>query len=376
VTVSATDNTVEGNYIGTNASSTAALGNSLWGVLINSGTNNTIGGTVAGGGNVVSGNSHEDVAIQSGLASGNVVQGNFIGTDKSGTVALGNPAAGVDILQGAYDNLVGGTTVGARNIISGNEAYGFLTGDGAGRGNVVQGNYIGTDLTGNKALSNQYGVLVQNPGETIGGTMAGAGNLISGNTWVSVGLKGNRATNDLIEGNAIGIGANSTTALGNNRGILIDSGASNNTIGGTMSGAGNGIAYNSGAGVAVTGTTSTGNAIRGNLIYSNIGLGIDLGDTGTILANDSQGHSGPNNYANYPVLTSVTAGPITVVSGTLQNASTPGTIYYLDFYANTTQNPSGHGDAQVYLGSTTVTTDSTGLATFSAAGLGATTNGQ
>ncbi len=161
-----TGNVVQGNYIGTDVTGTAALGN-YNGVAVYS-AGNTIGGTTAGAGNIISGNTGDGVLISGSTASGNVVEGNYIGTDYTGSVALGNDAGnvviasdrtdnngGVVIASGASGNTIGGDTAAARNIISGNIGDGIdITGSGA-NGNTVVGNYIGTDAAGNKlALSN------------------------------------------------------------------------------------------------------------------------------------------------------------------------------------------------------------------------------
>ena len=96
------------------------------------------------------------------------------------------------------------------------------------------------------------------------------------------------------------------TRSGNGNGIQIDGGSFNNTIGGTAAGAGNTIAFSTGIGVDVDATAGTGNEIRFNSIFSNTGLGIDLGGDGVTL-NNSAGHTGPNNYQNFPVITAVTS---------------------------------------------------------------------
>src|SRR5207253_6002286 len=108
---------IEGNYIGTNATGTAVLRNLGFGVFINGSPGNTIGGTAAGMRNVISGNAR-GIEIVNGSATGNVVQGNLIGTDVTGTLSEGN-GDGV-VIQDSPGNTVGGTTVAARNIISGN----------------------------------------------------------------------------------------------------------------------------------------------------------------------------------------------------------------------------------------------------------------
>ena len=168
----------------------------------------------------------------------------------------------------------------------------------------------------------------------------------------------------MVEGNYIGVSSDGTAALANGGDVLVDGAATNNTIGDTTAAAANVIAFNTGAGVAVTDASSTGNSIRGNSIHDNGGLGIDLGGDGVTL-NDSTGHVGPNNYQNFPVVTSTTfGGGVTQVIGHLD--STPNTTFTLDFYASTLRDPSGYGEGQTYLGSTTVTTDGSGHASFTA----------
>src|SRR5262249_41448146 len=156
----------------------------------------------------------------------------------------------------ASGNTIGGTSPAARNIISGSVFSGvaFL----GGSNNVVQGNYIGTDVMGATALGNQGGVWIDgSTGNTIGGTAPGAGNLISGHRGFGVEVTSNQfglgpSTGNNVLGNYIGTDASGTLALANTgAGVLVDSGSTNNTIGGTTAGAGNAIAFNSGAGVAV-----------------------------------------------------------------------------------------------------------------------------
>ena len=108
---------------------------------------------------------------------------------------------------------------------------------------------------------------------------------------------------------------------------------------------------------------STGNTIRLNSIHDNSGLGIDLGGSGVPTPNDPVNpDTGPNNRQNYPVLTSAVAGSSLMVSGTLH--SDPNQTFTLDFYASTAADPSGYGQGAVYVGSTTVTTDGGGNASF------------
>src|SRR5262249_36425885 len=187
---------------------------------------------------------------------------------------------------------------------------------------------------------------------------------------IYAGAGAGKTVGNMIQGNFIGTAAEGSSALGNaGAGVLLDNSAARNLIGGTEPGAGNVIAFNSVfvvvgdfTGVAVTGTGSTENAIRANTIYGNGGLGIDLGDDGVTL-NDSLGHVGPNNYANFPVLSAVFAGSTdTTIQGTLN--STPNTVFLLDFFANNDGDPSGYGEGQIYLGSASVGTDETGFISF------------
>ena len=175
-------NLVQGNYIGTDTNGSLAIPNAGDGVTVSGAGGNTIGGTDAGAGNLLSGNSQGGVGLNGAGADSNLVQGNFIGTDASGQVALGNTLSGVTIL-GGNSNLVGGTTTAARNIISANKLAGvYITTNSVG--NLVQGNFIGVDATGANALGNATnGISIDSASlNTVGGTTAGARNIISGNT--------------------------------------------------------------------------------------------------------------------------------------------------------------------------------------------------
>ena len=300
-------NLVEGNFIGTDSAGGNTIGNGDAGVLINAGAvNNTIGGTGAGAGNVISGNKAAGVSITGADTAGNAVQGNHIGTNPTGTGALSNQN-GVVIQAGAVNNTIGGavantigrTAAGARNVISGNRSAGVaITGAGT-RGNVVEGNFIGTNPTGTGALSNQNGVVIQAGAvnntiggavaNTIGGTAAGARNVISGNRSAAVTITGAGARGNVVEGNFIGTQAGGKGPLGNgSAGILINRGAKSNTVGGTVPGAGNAIAYNVQAGVRVGGLATAGASILGNSIFANGSAGRGPGIQLTGGANDSE----------------------------------------------------------------------------------------
>src|SRR5262249_28239741 len=141
---------------------------------------NTLGGLDAADRNLVSGNSGSGIELENG--SGNRVQGNLVGTNRSGAATLPNGANGVLIVSSA-GNTIGGAAAGAGNVLSGNGTNGVTLVLAASSGNVIQGNYIGTDVAGTHDLGNLFfGVFAfQAPGTVIGGAAAGAGNLISGN---------------------------------------------------------------------------------------------------------------------------------------------------------------------------------------------------
>ena len=205
-------NSVQGNLIGLNAAGTAALGNSLQGVAVFGGNATLIGGTTAGAGNVISGNGSDGVQDFSSPVS-LTIQGNLIGLNAAGTAAVGNGIHGVQIIFAGSAVLIGGDTASARNVISGNGDHGV----NIHGGNVtVAGNYIGTDATGTVAVGNKgSGVgLDQGSGNVIGDTTPGGGNVISGNGFSGIefydGSDGNTVVNNLI-----GTAANGVSPLGN-----------------------------------------------------------------------------------------------------------------------------------------------------------------
>src|SRR5262249_48218784 len=153
--------------------------------------------------------------------------GNYIGVDVTGTVAMGN-GTGVDIEAAASPGtVIGGLGASQRNIISGNFGDGVVNFGGSGV--LIEGNYVGTDVSGTHALGNGNGVEIQGTLNTVGGTVKRASNLISGNSSVGVLLPRN-STGNLIQGNLIGTDSTGTQPVGNLFGVMAVSGASNNTI--------------------------------------------------------------------------------------------------------------------------------------------------
>src|SRR5258706_3929301 len=291
-----TGNIIQGNFIGTDPSGTIARGNAN-GVQIQHSTNNLIGGTTTSARNVISGNGSRGIFVATG-SSTNVIQGNFIGTNANGTGALGN--SGGIFSGGSGPDTIGGTVDGARNVISGNlNNAGILISTGTSAGPTIQGNLIGTDVTGTRALGNAFGIWLNfGPGlgtGTIGGTVAGASTVISGNRLDGVFISGSSRNNQLL-GNLIGTDISGTKPLGNSgNGVQIDAFAASNRIGGVAAGEGNTIAFNRGNGGAVdTSSNAPGNSIRRNSIFSNGALGIDLSSDCVTPNHPADADTGPN----------------------------------------------------------------------------------
>ncbi len=429
----ATGNSASGNHIGTDISGTSALGNDLDGVLLtDSASGNTIGGVAASDRNLISGNPHDGILSDNGAntntiarnyigtdvtgaqaiangnngieisashdnrvldnlisgnsaygisiagatATGNIVQGNHIGSDLAGTAALANGNSGIILLAGASDNLIGGTAADEGNLVSGNGWGGIEFQDDGTSGNRVFGNRIGTDVSGRAPLGNSsFGVgFWQGPHDNvIGGAAAGEGNLISANTHSGVYLSNvdpstDQATrNNIVQGNKIGTdidGANPNGDMGNHlNGVEAVLGAMNNLIGGTQPSEGN-LIMNNGTGVAVT-DGATGNAILGNRISENSSLGIDLNDDGVTPNDSGDPDSGSNGLQNMPLLyTATVAGSDLRVTGALNSSAN--TNYRIEFFRSPAgkEDASGYGEGAIYLGSTHVTTDANGDASL------------
>ncbi|TBO34334.1 DUF4347 domain-containing protein [Aquabacterium lacunae] len=426
--VAGSDNhTIVGNYIGSfnadgsNAGATERNGSEG---IQSAGANVVIGGTATADRNVISGNTSPYNIYLSTGANGTVIQGNHIGTDASGTAVFAtNSAYGIMVETSSNNVTIGGTANGAGNVISGFTSRGiWATTTGT---TTIQGNKIGTDVTGSVDLGNgEYGIYVDDAGSVvIGGTATNAGNVVSGNNGGGIYL-GNSGT-ALVQGNIIGLNAAGTAALGNTgvglhinnsavttvggstsaarniisgnsshgihvasnqahliQGNYIGTGADGSTllgnggsgvyiaatgvtVGGKNAGEGNVIAGNTGAGINVIAGFHS-NLIYRNSIHSNGGLGIDLDNNG-VTANDyNDGDGGANYRNNFPVITSVvTNGTTTTIQGSVDFFSGPETIY-IELFASPSKDASGHGEGRTYLGAVQVTTTAgTGDATFS-----------
>ena len=428
-------NTVQGNIIGLDATGGVKLGNGTYGIVVVNGDSNVIGGVTSGARNVISGHGTGGIKLVTG-ANSNVVQGNYVGTDITGLVTdpdgvfpgggdeLGNRFGGIEI-NGSSNNLIGGN----RNNGEGNLVSGTYQGDsiilaGAVSGNKVQGNLVGTDITGTRVLPQSGGIVVfNNPGTVnlIGGTGPGEGNLVSGNGRAFDFREGPGIEvfyNTIVQGNLVGTDITGMVALGNHGYYGIGTQSNNNTIGGIEPGAGNVISGNNSygmqvygtgnkvqgnlIGVAIDGTSPLGNssygihvrlngntiggteagagnviaynrrgvdvveqsghAILGNSIFANTELGIDLAPAGVTTNDPGDADTGVNNRQNFPVLTAVTASS-TAISGTLNSNATR--TYRIEFFSNSVCDASGFGEGETFLGFTTTATDGSGNASFS-----------
>ena len=266
---SANDNVVQGNKIGTDLAGSTAIPNQLMGIYVLNSASTTIGGAIAGAGNLISGNSGDGITIYGSSSTTSVVEGNLIGTDAAGTIAIANGGDGVDIVAGASSNTIGGTG-NAGNLLSGNSNGAGVEIAGAGTaGNVVAGNQIGTNRAGNLPLANGAGVVVSAgaSSNTVGGSSAGTRNVISGNRAAGVQLTGAGTDDNVVEGDYIGIDPSGVDRVGNAfTGVQINAGASDNTIGGTTAAAHDVIDLAGDYGVDVEDGATTSNVIEGNYI--------------------------------------------------------------------------------------------------------------
>ena len=306
-------NHVEGCFLGLSPNGSNSAPNGFQGVNLAGGAHaNVIGGTNASQRNVLSGNAHSyGVTITETNTDNNVVEGNYIGLDATGTFAVTNFKSGVGIFGGPHNTVVGGNVTGAGNVISGNTEYGIFVGDPITIGTVIAGNFIGTDATGNQAVPNNFGgiaVFNQVQGVLIGGTNAAARNVISGNTTVGVYLLGPNVSNTVVEGNYIGLNAAGTAAVPNTFiGIYVLGGAQNNLIGGTQPGTGNVISGNASEGIYIADSGTSNNLVVGNRISTGPqGInGIPNGFTGVGIWNGAQ-----NN-----IIGGTNAGSANLISG-------------------------------------------------------------
>ncbi len=436
VGATAAGNTIKGNYIGTNAAGTGAIPNSADGILISLAPNNTIGGTsgttpagaCTGDCNLFSGNGYNGIGIWNENAAGpitaknNTIIGNVVGLNVSGTGAIANVNIGIE-LYNSPDNAIGNGSSAGRNVSSGNGGAGiFITGSPS-TGNVVKGNYLGTNSAGTSAVPNakmglgigyspglepaKSTVVGGTTGVTLGGACTGDCNLISGNNANGILISGFgdgvRGGANTIQGNYIGTNASGTGVLANiGDGVgIVD--AANNIIGGSNNNpdsptpARNVISGNTDNGVIIAGNGTTGNRIEGNhlglmsngdslgnagngiLLASgvdtailgnytsfNVKLGIDLGQNHITQNDPNDTDGGVNRHQNFPNLYSArNVGSVTKIGGHFNG--TPNTGFRFEFFQSDNCNagyPNNFGEGQKFIGSADYSTDVHGNVAF------------
>ena len=309
------------------------------------------------------------------IKGNNTIAGNFIGTNASGTASfpVPNNVQGVYVISA--NNVIGGLSPADRNVISGNGTSTGGTGvtldTAAATGNKIIGNYIGLSASGLTKIANfNSGIFLANcKSNIVGGITPAERNFISGNG-KGISISGSSANNQIL-GNYIGPKVDGTSGAGNSDGIAINGTASGNIIGGGQPGAGNVIAFHGLPGVTVE-SQSINNTISGNSIFSTGSgntnrLGIDLfaGGFGVTPNDDNavDADSGANNLQNYPVITSVVAlAGTTTIQGTIDSAAS--TTFKIELFSNNVCDPSGYGEGEKYLGVTNATTDASGKGSF------------
>jgi hypothetical protein len=367
------------------------------------------------------------------LLGASFIQGNFVGTNPQGTAAEPNQNDGIRLTNTILAT-IGGTTPAARNVVSGNQIDGIhivSTSAGLGTNNLIEGNFVGVaangiSSVGTKAIGGAAGTPAGNfvfgieisggDNNTVGGSTAGARNVVGFN---AAGIEvDDGGQNNIIQGNFSGVGADGVTPVGNNlHGIVLRSddnlapplgpgqtnepAVSGNIIGlnpnTNFSGLGNLVEFNGTGGIAIFGNPlpnnatpiqNTGNSILGNSVFENGRsfatassaptplLGIDLTNGFTFprddgfTANDSKPRgvaNAPNNFQNFPILSSAlpVAGGVQI-SGTFTEAAEPNTTLRLEFYANNPDPLGQPAEGQIFLGAMNVTTNASGMASFTA----------
>ena len=366
-------NLIQGNFIGTDVTGTKALGNSQDGVIITSSSNNTVGGTASGARNVISGNGLNGIDLADSGTTGTIVQSNFIGTDVTGTTALGNGSHGILIsstegttnpssfgnqvlgnsiksngdgvlLDASSDNMIGGTGLG--NIIADNLGVGIqafnnsnenLIQENTVTGNGTDGVYINTS-SDNTILGN---VIERNHSASDRGVgvqiFSGTRNRVLSNQIQSNGTDGVFINSS--SGNVIGQAGQGNVISRNLRvGVQIFGGktmvgASNNVVqGNTITDNGlDGVALNSASGNTIGGNASPAGTMAGNVITGNRRSGVNIlgsramgnSTDNSVLGNVIRGNNGFDIALQPPVIGNVIGGPL----GEANDLSTPVAVY-------------------------------------------------
>ena len=359
---------VRGNFIGLDESGTLDRGNGGNGVAITNAQLNTVAG------NVISGNGGEGIGIYGFRSTGNIIQGNYVGTNASGTAAVGNNNSGIYARRAGQNSIIG-NVVSGNNGFAGIAVCGTPTFCGGGNdtglsseasGNIIKGNVVGLNWTGSGALGNAgYGVSLDGaPNTIVGGAGAGEANVISANGAAGVVIFGTGADGNILRGNYIGTDVTGVNAFGNaGPGVTIPQGSDNTVSGNDSDRTGpNVIMFNHGPGIHV-GDASTGNKLRINRIDLNDEIGINLGPLGVSPNDPGDGDSGANDQQNSPVLASaqISSGTVTV-QGSLNSIAFQ--RFTVDLYVSPACDSSGNGEGRQWFGAFIADTNANGNVSF------------
>lgn len=359
---SADNNTIAGNFIGTNAAGTYRspqhTGHQAHGIHMEQGaSNNAIGTPNLANRNVISGNARHGVGLWHGGTNNNLIRNNLIGLVPAGNGCLSNATHGVDINYGSSNNIVGGTNSNERNVITGNANAGVDISHGANTtGNQIVGNYLGTGVGGrgmpSGCTNNLLGLRMK---DGVRDNIV-RNNVIGRNRTAGIDVQSpptpentHVTTNNTIRDNWIGV-AQDGTPIPNPFGILLN--GKHNTVGPN-----NVIAHNNQDGIWMQRWVSDFNRITRNSFYSNGGLGIDLQPDGVNPNDPGDTDTGPNEARNFPVLTNATTSSVT---GTACAGCTV-EIFVADV------NSAAHGEGKTFVGSGTA--NGSGAFTISISGV-------
>lgn len=351
------------------------------GVYVENVNTGSIGGDAGTLGNIIGGNSGRGIHLLGGTRNVTVL-GNTIGAVTITGATFENQSAGI-FLDTVTNITIGNGTASGRNLISRNGGR-AINGIGTSSNVTIDNNYIGTDATGNVAVTN-----AANEGATTkdaisfdqGGTFTNLSiinNVIGGHEAAQIELFGSAGSGITIQGNNIGVGANGTSQIvpaANQQLVRIGGGGaySNMLIGGTGAGQGNILAFGNqsgllldttGSNIQVIGNTirnntrdgiellnSTNAAIISNRIFDNGLLGIDLSDNGVTANDTGDGDSGPNNLLNFPQITSINiTGANQLIYSVTLDVPSDANGYRIEFFANSAADSSGFGEGERYLG--------------------------
>ncbi|MBN2728179.1 MAG: right-handed parallel beta-helix repeat-containing protein [Bacteroidales bacterium] len=330
-------NPVIGNYIGVDVTGNNPLPNAT-GICVDGGSNHN---PILN--NVLSGNYSYGIFIVTTGTYYNTFQGNIVGLNASGTDTVPNDA-GLLIGGGTKYNIIGGTAASERNIISGNRYGGIEIADIGTNENLIQGNYIGTDITGLQAMPNEYGISII----TFPANNTIDSNVISGNNHYGI-LMFEFADSNIISNNYIGLGADSLTALTNGTvGIVLWNGSSYNHI------YRNAIANHDSCGIAVKDNNTLYNTLSENSIYSNSLMGIEIFPEGPNTNDGGDTDTGPNELMNTPVISYASWDCLSFnfwIYGTLDTENPAGCI--IEIFEAQPDSIFTWGEGKKYIGSTT-----------------------